>query len=127
MASTISGLSGYVPPAGTPYGLGQMLSTIPLSAFGNASDKRVVNLVGHGGEESALREFPPAVLIRASQVCHPYRLRCAWRKWRRVAPLVGRWRKALLVLHDEVAHRPGNSGMRAAMDEFAACAQGAEG
>ena len=42
---------GSVPPAGTPYGLGQMLSTIPLSAFGNASDKRVVNLVGHGGED----------------------------------------------------------------------------
>ena len=77
---------------------------------------------GHG-EEAALREFPPAVLISSAQVCHPYRVQCAWRTLRRVAPLVGRWRRALVALHVEVAHRPGNSGMRAAMDEFAACAQ----
>jgi hypothetical protein len=74
------------------------------------------------GDDAPLQRFPPAVVIRSAQVCHPYRVRCAWRKWRRIAPLVGRWRKALCALYDEVAHRPGNSAMCAAMDDFAACA-----
>ena len=41
---------GTEPPAGTPYGLGQMVVTIPVDAF-QKGDPRTLLFVGHGGED----------------------------------------------------------------------------
>ena len=40
--------------------------------------------------------------------------------WRRIAPLVGRWRKLLLEIYTEVTYRPGHSGAKRSQDEFEA-------
>ena len=45
-------------------------------------------------------------------------------RWRRHAPLVGRWRRFLMLLHDEVHYRPANPGQKRCRDEFAALAAG---
>ena len=45
-------------------------------------------------------------------------------RWRRHAPLVGRWRRFLILLHDEVHYRPANPGQKRCRDEFAALAAG---
>ena len=44
-------------------------------------------------------------------------------RWRRVAPLVGRWRRFLLLLHDEVHFRPANPGEKRCRAEFEALAR----
>ena len=45
-------------------------------------------------------------------------------RWRRITPLVGRWRRFLMLLHDEVHYRPANPGQKRCRDEFAALAAG---
>ena len=45
-------------------------------------------------------------------------------RWRRHALLVGRWRRFLMLLHDEVHYRPANPGQKRCRDEFAALAAG---
>jgi len=42
--------------------------------------------------------------------------------WRRIAPLVGRWRKVLMEMYTEVKYRPGHSGAKRSRAEFEAAA-----
>ena len=72
-------------------------------------------------KDTGLRDAPPAMLIRKASKCHPHRIEKARAHLRRIVPIVGRWCVFLLRLYTEVAHRPGNSGMQAAQEEFGKC------
>lgn len=71
-------------------------------------------------QDQGLRTAPPAMLIRQARTCHPYRIARAKKHWRRVTPLVGRWRLFLLQIYVEVTFRPGHRGMASAAASFAA-------
>ena len=50
-----------------------------------------------------------------------YRHKHLMNKWRRLTPLIGKWTKFLIQLHDEVVYRPGNSGATKVEKHFEIC------
>jgi hypothetical protein len=63
------------------------------------------------------------VALEVAAVMAREKLKQRLARWRRLAPLVGRWRRFLLLLFDEVHYRPGMAGQKRCREEFEALAQ----
>ena len=118
-----------------------MCATAHASGFAERHDKylstiRLLLQAGASPEEEdagvhgASTTTPLAIAIRDAAQPQPKlpegilalfkgaRRRRLWQRWQRVAPLVGRWRKALMMVFDEVHYRPQHQGAKRAKAEF---------
>lgn len=62
------------------------------------------------------------VALEVAAVVAREKLKQRLARWRRLAPLVGRWRRFLILLFDEVHYRPGRAGQKRCREEFEALA-----
>ena len=87
-----------------------------------SSDLAFEEVVSAAGSKPAARMLLDSFEVQWQGAEHELRRRLA--RWRRIAPLVGRWRRFLILLHDTVHFRPANPGQKRCQDEFEALAAG---
>ena len=86
-------------------------------AFANVYCKSTKELLIIGLYASEAR-YGGIVIQPLDDMLKVYRHKHLMNKWRKLTPLIGKWRKFLIQLHDEVVFRPGNSGAKSAYKRF---------
>ncbi|GMI00322.1 hypothetical protein TrLO_g11360 [Triparma laevis f. longispina] len=62
--------------------------------------------------------IPAATLLMTAKKCHPFRVKKASIRFKRIGKCVGKLALALRTWYEEISYRPGNSGMLKAQAEF---------